>query len=89
MPNITVRGISDRTMEALQARAKQNGSTVEAEIKAILTEAYLPKKRTKIGTEIRKLVEQHGGVDLNIERDKTPARFVDFSGPEFHPPEHD
>jgi plasmid stability protein len=87
MASMTIRNLADETHRAIKARAKSNGRSAEAETRAILDEAVLPKDRIKVGTEIRKLVAKYGGFDLNIERDQTPARYPDFSGPEFDPPE--
>ena len=86
---VTIRRIRVETHNALKLRAAANGRSAEAEIRAILDEAVRPAERMKVGSEIRKLVQKYGGFDLEIERDKTPARFVDFSGPEFDDPKFD
>ena len=83
MAAMTIRRMDEETHRAIKLRAKKNGRSAEAEARAILDEAVRPKERVKVGTEIRRLVAKYGGVDLDIERDKTPARFPDFGGPEY------
>jgi plasmid stability protein len=78
MAAVTIRNIPEETHRAIKARAKEKGRSAEAEMRAILEEAVLPKERIKVGTEMRKLVEKYGGFDLEIERDQTPAGMVSF-----------
>ncbi len=78
MASITIRNLADETHRAIKARAKSNGRSAEAETRAILDEAVLPKERIKVGTEMRKLVEKCGGFDLDIQRDQTLAGTVTF-----------
>ena len=80
---VTIRDLADETHRALKVRAKAHGRSAEAEMRAILDEVVRPAERIKLGTEIRKLVEKYGGFDLDIERDQTPPRYPDFSGPEW------
>ena len=44
MPEITIPDIDSTTFELLRQRADHNASTVEAEVKVILTEALQPTK---------------------------------------------
>jgi plasmid stability protein len=87
MAAVTIRSLKDETHRALKARAKANGRSTEAEMRAILEDAVLPRERMRAGTYIRRLVEKYGALDLEIERDKSPARFPDFTAPEFDRPE--
>lgn len=75
---VMIRNIPPGTHRALKARAKANGRSTEAEIRAILNESVRPEERIKVGTEMRKLVEKYGGFDLDIQRDQTPAGMVSF-----------
>jgi len=87
MPAMTIRNLPVEIHLALKARAAKAGRSTEAEVRSILEHAVRPVERIKVGTEIRKLVNKYGGADFEIERDKTPAHFIDFIGPEFDFPE--
>jgi plasmid stability protein len=52
---------------------------VEAEIRAILDEAVLPKGRIGLGSLLAAIGRDFGGVDLEIPRDTTPAEPADFA----------
>jgi hypothetical protein len=41
-----------------------------------------------LGTSLHNRSMKYGGVELDIQRDQTPIRFIDFSGPEFDRPEY-
>ena len=78
MASLSVRNLTDRAHRALKARAAARGRSVEAEARAILTEAVLPKERVRVGSELRTLGARLGGLDPTPERDPTPldpARF--------------
>jgi len=87
MTTVLVRDLPPETHRALKARAKKNGRSVNAEILAALDKAAVPEKPVGLGTAIHEFAMQYGGFDLDIQRDRTPARYVDFSGPEFDVPE--
>jgi hypothetical protein len=55
----------------------------------MLEGAATAEKRVELGNEIHEFAMRYGGFELVVERDKTPAGYVDFSGPEFDPPESD
>jgi len=78
MAAITVRKLSDATHRALRRRAAKNGRSTEAEVRAILDAAARPEGRIKLGSALVELFRPLGGVDLEIERDRTPARSADF-----------
>ncbi len=78
MAAITVRNLPEETHRALKARAAANGRSAEAEVRAILTETVLPAERLKLGSALVELFRPHGGVDLEITRDPTPPRSLDF-----------
>lgn len=78
MPAMTIRNISDEAHKALKQRAKLNGTSAEAEVRA-LVEGIVPAKPTMgLGTEMAAIAKEYGGFKLEIERDKTPARFTTF-----------
>lgn len=78
MRAVTIRNLPDETHRALKARAARHGRSTEAEIRDIIESAVRPLKRVKLGTELAAIGREFGGVDLDIERDKTPAGTVSF-----------
>lgn len=74
MAAITIRNLPDETHRALRARAVENGRSTEAEVRAILDEAVRPKDRVKLGSALVELFRPLGGVDLEINRDPSPAK---------------
>jgi plasmid stability protein len=59
-------------------RAATHGRSTEAEIRAILESAVRPEGRIKLGTLLADIGREVGGIDLEIERDRTsvePMRF--------------
>jgi plasmid stability protein len=73
MPAVTVRNLPEETHRALKVRAAHNGRSTEAEIRMILEEAVSPRTRIKIGSELAAFGQRFGGIDLDFERDQTPA----------------
>lgn len=78
MAAITVRNLSAETHRALRVRAAEHGRSTEAEVRAILDEAVRPRERVKIGSALVEAFRPDGGVDLEIKRDRTPARPLRF-----------
>jgi plasmid stability protein len=78
MPAVTVRNLSSETHRALKLRARRNGRSAEAEIRAILDEATRPAGRLRIGSALAELAKPLAGVDLDIARDPTPAEPIRF-----------
>ncbi len=79
MAAVTIRNLPDETHRALKQRAKANGTSTEAEIRAILDAAVRPKERLKMGDELAAFGRRFGGIELNIKRDPRPAEPADFS----------
>jgi antitoxin FitA len=79
MPAIVVRNISWETHRALRVRAKQHGRSTEAEIRAILDMAVRPNSRVRLGSALIALAKPLGGLELEISRDKTPAKPADLA----------
>jgi plasmid stability protein len=78
MAAVTIRNLRPETHRAIKVRAKAHGRSAEAEMRAILDEAVLPKERIKLGTWIHERAMEFGGFDLDIKRDQTqiePAVF--------------
>ena len=78
MASVTVRNLPDETHRALRVRAAMLGLSTEAEIRAILENAVRPDGRIKLGSLLAEIGREVGGVDLEIERDRTPAEPVRF-----------
>ncbi|KVD12164.1 plasmid stability protein [Burkholderia ubonensis] len=78
MPVITVRNLPDEVHRALRIRAAQHGRSTEAEVRDILEKAVQPEGRVKLGTLLAEIGREIGGVDLDIQRDKTPAEPMNF-----------
>jgi plasmid stability protein len=78
MASVTVRNLPDETHRALRVRAAMHGLSTEAEIRAILENAVRPEGRIKLGSLLADIGREAGGVDLEIERDKTPSEPMSF-----------
>ena len=78
MAAVTIRNLSEETHRALKARALEHGQSTEAEIRDILDKAVLPQMRVKLGSELAAIAREVGGFDLDIERDQTPPKIIQF-----------
>lgn len=67
MAAVTIRNLSEETHRALKARANRNNRSTEAEIRAILEAAALPKGRLKLGTAISELAKRNGVTEADVE----------------------
>lgn len=77
MPTIVVRGLDESVKAHIVAQAKQHGRSMEAEVRAILTQAAT---RPHIGIALLEAGQSVGGVDeLPIPDRNDTARAVDFS----------
>jgi antitoxin FitA len=78
MAVVTVRNLPEETHRALRVRAARNGRSTEAEIRLILEAAVKPQDRIKLGSLLAQIGRDLGGVELEIERDKTPTGPLSF-----------
>jgi len=78
MPAVTIRNLPEATHRALKAQAARHGRSTEAEIREIIENAVRPKDRIRLGSELAAIGREFGGVDLDIDRDQTPAGTVSF-----------
>ncbi|HZZ88860.1 MAG TPA: plasmid stabilization protein [Caulobacteraceae bacterium] len=78
MAAVTIRNIPEATHRALKTLAAQHGRSTEAEIREILERAVQGADRVRLGSELAKIGQEFGGVDLDIERDDTPAATTSF-----------
>lgn len=80
MANLTVRNLREEVHQALRIRAAKHGRSTEAEVRAILEETVRPPKRLKIGSEIRRIAREAGGMDdFEISRHRSEIRGADFT----------
>ena len=76
MPSIIVRGLDDQVKQQLASQAKENGRSMEAEVREILTKAA---RRPHIGMALLSAAQDVGGVeDLPIPARDDVARAVEF-----------
>jgi plasmid stability protein len=76
VPSILVRGLDESVKAQLAAQARQNGRSMEAEAREILTRAA---RRPNIGVALLRAAERLEGVDVLPVPERTePARAVDF-----------
>jgi plasmid stability protein len=54
------------------------GRSTEAEVRAILESIARPEGRIKLGSLLAEIGRQVEGIDLEIERDKSPAEPLSF-----------
>ena len=76
MAAVTVRNLPDETHRALKLRAAQHGRSTEAEIRHILENAVRPK--VGIGSALAAIGRSLGGVELDLQRDKSPVAPASF-----------
>lgn len=76
MSSIIVRGLDDHVKQQLASQAKENGRSMEAEVRDILTKAA---RRPHIGMALLSVAREVGGVDeLPIPTRDDVARAADF-----------
>jgi plasmid stability protein len=78
MASVTIRNLPEETHRALRVRAATHGRSTEAEIRAILENAVRPENRIKLGSLLADIGREVGGVELEIERDRTASEPVSF-----------
>lgn len=80
MASMTIRNIPEHVHLAIHARAKRHGRSAEAEVRMILEAAAgRPAGGLRIGDELASLGKAFGGIELDLERPKTPMRTAKFS----------
>ncbi|RQS33863.1 Arc family DNA-binding protein [Burkholderia sp. Bp8992] len=78
MPVITVRNLPDEVHRALRIRAAQHGRSTEAEVRDILEQAVRPGGRPRLGTLLAEIGREAGGIDFEVQRDKSPTDPMSF-----------
>lgn len=72
MSTLTIRKVPDEVHRALRVRAALNGRSAEAEVRAIIESAVVPK--VNLADALSAIGKSLGGVDLHFVRDKRPYR---------------
>ena len=81
MRAVTIRNVPEEVHRAIRVRAAQNGRTLQAEMREILTTAVAPEGRVKLGDLLAdigrkvKLTDEEMAV---FDRDASPARAASF-----------
>jgi len=85
MSTMTIRNIDDDLKSKLRVRAAENGRSMEAEVRNILKVALdrdlgqvQPVPEKGLGTWIHEHFAEIGGVELDIPKRDSPARYVEF-----------
>lgn len=83
MATVTIRNVGEATKQALQHRAVRHGVSMEQEIRTILDEAArsggTPDREESLYDAIRRLVEPHGGFEIEIPQREAMREPPDFS----------
>jgi plasmid stability protein len=78
MAAVTVRNLPDAVHRALKVRAARHGHSTEAEIREILETAVRSAERVRLGSALAAIGQEFDGIELEIERDKTPSPVISF-----------
>ncbi len=79
MSAVSIRNLDDRVKERLQVRAAQHGRSMEAEMRAILTEAVSePGEDAGLFQALLDRFGQLGGVELDIPARAAKPRAADL-----------
>jgi plasmid stability protein len=88
MASITIRNLDDSTKKNLRRRAVENGRSLEAEVREILSASVrTPPVKEETGADLFRRIHERfkalGGVDLPLPvRRASKSRIPDFSGSE-------
>ena len=80
MAAISIRDLDDQVRDRLRMRAAANGRSMEAEARAILTDAVRPPEESRglLATLLDRMAAI-GGVDLELPERATAARAADLT----------
>jgi antitoxin FitA len=81
MAAVSIRDLDDDVKDRLRVRAARNGRSMEAEIRAILTDAVSePDVSRGLFSELLERFGEIGGVELDLPRRANVARAPDLAG---------
>jgi plasmid stability protein len=79
MAAMSIRDLDDEVRDRLRVRAAANGRSMEAEVRAILTEAVSdPSDPRGLFVTLIDSFRELGGVDLDLPPRNTPVRAADL-----------
>jgi len=81
MRAVTIRNVPEEVHRAIRVRAAQNGRTLQAEMREILTTAVAPEGRVKLGDLLADIGRKVNLTEEDMavfERDQSPARAASF-----------
>ena len=78
MPDMMIHDIPDEAHAALETRATRNGRTPEDEVRALILAAAAEPPPRNPADLIAEFHRRTGGIELHIDRDKTPAGNILF-----------
>jgi antitoxin FitA len=77
---LSIRDLDDSVKQRLQSRAARHGRSMEAEVRAILTEAVRePADSAGLFTVLMDRFDMLGGADLELPGRDEPAHAADFT----------
>jgi antitoxin FitA len=76
MTAVSIRNLDPEVKARLRVRAAEHGRSMEAEIRAILSEAVAEQRPAGLFDAIRAVSLQHGGIELEFPRQKRRQRPV-------------
>jgi plasmid stability protein len=80
MAALSIRDLDETVKRRLQSRAASHGRSMEAEVRAILTDAVQePADSAGLFTAVLDRFGMLGGVELELPERTEPARAADFS----------
>lgn len=79
MVAMSVRNLSPATHRAIKARAKRNGRSVEAEVRAILDAAVRAPGDVGLGQRLVAIGREAGGDGIVIDRDRGSREPLDLA----------
>ena len=79
MAAVSIRDLDEQVKDKLRRRAAAHGRSMEAEIRAILTEAVGGPRDTDLLTTVFERFQAIGGVELDLPARSTPPRAADLS----------
>lgn len=79
MASVSIRDLDDGVRDRLRVQAARNGRSMEAEIRAILTEAVSQPEPADLFTALLDRFGAAGGVDLPAPARDESARAADFA----------
>lgn len=78
MATLVIRDLDDEVKKRLRVQAAEHGRSMEAEAREILARGVAADRPARLGTYLRDLFADAGGIELEIPERRGTARAVDF-----------